>query len=141
MLTVDDKQWLRGEIQSAKDETIVVSRETETALRGEIHEIHTTLRTEIHEVQTTLRAEIHEIQTKLRAEIHSAKDEMIQGARDMQTEVIRYIGNLAEQFNVRMRHIEANAGNLETAERLRLAALEERLLRIEKRVLGEEANP
>lgn len=102
MLTDDDRQWLRGEIQSAKDETIVVSRETET----------------------TLRAEIHEVETKLRAEIHSAKDEMIQGARDMQTEVIRYIGNLAEQFNVRMRHIEANAGNLETAERLRLAALE-----------------
>ncbi len=54
----------------------------------------------------------------------------------MQTEVIRYIANVAEPFNVRMRHLEANCGNLDTAERLRLAALEERLLRIEMKVLG-----
>lgn len=55
----------------------------------------------------------------------------------MQTEVLRFVANMAEGSNVRMRHVEANAGNMETAERLRLAALEERLLRIEKRVLGD----
>jgi hypothetical protein len=63
-------------------------------------------------------------------------DQVVAKSRDMQTEVLRYIGNVAEPFNVRMRHIEANAGNLETAERLRLAAVEERLLRIEQKILG-----
>jgi hypothetical protein len=63
-------------------------------------------------------------------------EQVVAKFRDMQTEVLRYIGNFAEPFNVRMRHIEANAGNLETAERLRLAAVEERLLRIEQKILG-----
>ena len=79
---------------------------------------------------------LEQMEARLRAEIQHAKDESIASAREMQTEVIRYIANVAEPFNVRMRHLEANCGNLDTAERLRLAALEERLLRIEQRVLG-----
>ena len=78
------------------------------------------------------------LEKSFRTEIQNSKDETIASAREMQTEVIRYIGNIAEPFNVRMRHLEANAGNLDTAERLRLAQLEERLLRIERRVLGED---
>jgi ribosomal protein S24E len=85
---------------------------------------------------TSFRTELQEMRTELRMEIQHAKDETIASAREMQTEVIRYIGNTAEPFNVRMRHLEANTGNQETAERLRLAAIEERLLRIEMRVLG-----
>lgn len=79
---------------------------------------------------------IEQLETGLRTEIQHAKDESIASAREMQTEVIRYIANVAEPFNVRMRHLEANCGNLDTAERLRLAAVEERLLRIEMKVLG-----
>ena len=79
---------------------------------------------------------LEQMEARLRAEIQHAKDESIASAREMQTEVIRYIANVAEPFNVRMRHLEANCGNLDTAERLRLAAVEERLLRIEMKVLG-----
>ena len=81
---------------------------------------------------TSFRSEIQQVRT----EIQHARDEGIASAREMQTEIIRYIGNTAEAFNVRMRHLEANTGNQETAERLRLAAIEERLLRIEMKVLG-----
>src|SRR5436305_478878 len=90
----------------------------------------------LEQMETRLRAEFQHLGAELRAEIQHAKDETIASAREMQTEVIRYIGNTAESFNVRMRHLEANTGNQETAERLRLAAIEERLLRIEMRVLG-----
>ena len=87
---------------------------------------------------TGFRTEIQNVKTELRAEIQNSKDETIASAREMQTEVIRYIANIAEPFNVRMRHLEANAGNFDTAQRLRLAQLEERLLRIERKVLGGE---
>src|SRR5437763_2553759 len=109
-LNDDDKQWFRGEIQHVKDEILAASR-------GEIQ----------HAKDEMIAAS--------RGEIQHAKDEMIAASRDMQTEVLRYIGNVAEPFNVRMRHIEANTANLDTAERLRLAAVEERLLRIGKKLL------
>ncbi len=88
------------------------------------------------ELQKFLEQMEARLETCFRTAIEHAKDESIASAREMQTEVIRYIANVAEPFNVRMRHLEANCGNLDTAERLRLAALEERLLRIEQRVLG-----
>ena len=89
-------------------------------------------------IETRLGGEIEASTQSLRGEIQHAKDDAIAASRQMQTEVIRYIGAVAEPFNVRMRHLEANAGNLETAERLRLAVVEERLLRIEMKILGEE---
>ena len=87
-------------------------------------------------MDTELQKYLEKMEARLETAIQHAKDESIASAREMQTEVIRYIANVAEPFNVRMRHLEANCGNLDTAERLRLAALEERLLRIETRVLG-----
>ena len=87
-------------------------------------------------IDPELLAYLQAMEQRLRDETQKAKEETIAAARDMQTEVLRYIGNVAEPFNVRMRHIEANAGNLETAERLRLAAVEERLLRLEQKLLG-----
>lgn len=88
------------------------------------------------ELQKYLEQMEARLETSFRTAIEHAKDESIASSREMQTEVIRYIGNTAESFNVRMRHLEANTGNQETAERLRLAAIEERLLRIEMKVLG-----
>ena len=93
----------------------------EARLGTEIQQV----RTEVQDLRTETRTQLQEVRT----EIQHAKDESIASAREMQTEVIRYIANVAEPFNVRMRHLEANCGNLDTAERLRLAALEERLLR------------
>lgn len=52
----------------------------------------------------------------------------------MQTDVLTYIANLADPINTRIRHIEANAGNFDVAERKRLAAIDDRLLRIEKKL-------
>ena len=89
-------------------------------------------------IETRLR-EIEASTQSLRGEIQHAKDDAIAASRQMQTEVIRYIGAVAEPFNVRMRHLEANAGNLETAERLRLAVVEDRLLRIEMKMLSRTA--
>lgn len=59
---------------------------------------------------------------------------MINASRDMQTEVLTYIANLADPINTRIRHIEANAVNCDVAERKRMAAIEDRLPRIEKKL-------
>ena len=106
-LTEEDKQWL-GSLMNANSQT---------------------LREEIQATAQTLRDE-------LREEIVRSKDECIAAARDMQTEMLRYMANVGDGLYVRMRHVEANVGNMETAERLRLTAVEERLLRLEKRILG-----
>ena len=90
-------------------------------------------------IETRLGGEIEASAQSLRGEIQHAKDDAIAASRQMQTEVIRCIGAVAEPFNVRMRHLEANAGNLETAERLRLAVVEDRLLRIEMKMLSRTA--
>lgn len=160
MLTNEDKQWLAehlaateakftaemqvglaglelkfsAEIRQAKNDMIQVSRDglaaTEAKFSAEIQQAKNDM------IQVS-RDGLVAMEAKVSEDILHAKNDMIQVSRDMQTEVIRYMGNLAEQFSVRMRHVEANASNLDTAERLRLAALEDRFLRLEKKVLGE----
>ena len=62
-------------------------------------------------MDSELQKYLEQMEARLGAAIERAKDESIASAREMQTEVLRYIGNTAEPFNVRMRHLEANIGN------------------------------
>ena len=106
-LTDEDKKWFHDEIQHLKDE-----------------------------IQHLLHDEIQHAKDGLRGEIQHAKDESIAAARDMQTEVITFIGSMTEPLKLRLQHLETNAVNEGTVERVRLTAIEDRLFRLEKRVLG-----
>ena len=116
-LTDEDKKWFHDEMQH---------------LHGEIQQLHG----EIQHAKDGLRGEIQELKIELRGEIQHAKDESIAASRDMQTEVITFIGSMTEPLKLRLQHLETNAVNEGTVERVRLTAIEDRLFRLEKRVLG-----
>ena len=127
-LTDEDKKWFHDEMQHLHDEI--------QHLHGEIQELKVELRGEIQHAKDGLRGEIQELKIELRGEIQHAKDESIAAARDMQTEVITFIGSMTEPLKLRLQHLETNAVNEGTVERVRLTAIEDRLFRLEKRVLG-----
>ena len=57
--------------------------------------------------------------------------------RDLQTEVLRAFGDYSQAATIRFRHMKADLGNLNVATDERLAALEQRVHSIEKRLLGQ----
>ena len=91
---------------------------------------------EMQHLKVELLGEIQHAKDGLRGEIQHAKDESIAASRDMQTEVITFIGSMTEPLKLRLQHLETNAVNEGTVERVRLTAIEDRLFRLEKRVLG-----
>ncbi len=77
-----------------------------------------------------LRTEAEATETRLRHYI----DER---TRDLQTEVLRAFGDYSQAQTTRFRHMKADLGNLNVASDERLAALEDRVHTIEKRLLGQ----
>ena len=137
-LTDEDKKWFHDEMQHLHGEIQQLHGEIQQ-LHGEIQQLHgeiQQLHGEIQHAKDGLRGEIQELKIELRGEIQHAKDESIAAARDMQTEVITFIGSMTEPLKLRLQHLETNAVNEGTVERVRLTAIEDRLFRLEKRVLG-----
>ncbi len=81
-----------------------------------------------------LTAAFGSLRKDLLAAIQQSKDDAIEAARTMQDEILRGVRHVIETYEVRMRHLEANVGNMETAERLRMAILEQRVSAIETKL-------
>jgi hypothetical protein len=60
---------------------------------------------------------------------------LVEKIRDSQTELLRGFEKFQTANFIRMRKLEANLSNLDTASSMRLENLEERLLEIEKKLL------
>ncbi len=86
----------------------------------------------------SLRRDVQQSEERIRrdmlAAIQQSEERTIEAARKMQDEILRGLRHMTERYDIRLRHLEANAGNLETAERLRLAILEERVSAIETKL-------
>ncbi len=78
-----------------------------------------------------IRKDSEALRKDMLAAIQQAKEETIEASRKMRDEVQRRLQRMTETYDVRLLHVEANAGNLETAERRRMAIMEERVLAIE----------
>ena len=62
------------------------------------------------------------------------KEWLTERMRDMQTEILRGFAAYADAVSIRIRKLEADGGNLDTALSGRMEILERRLLEIEKRL-------
>ena len=67
--------------------------------------------------------------------INEKLERIVEGMRDMQTEILRGFGTWAENQSLRLSKVEADHRNLDTTAATRLANVEHRLLEIEKRLL------
>jgi hypothetical protein len=64
------------------------------------------------------------------------EDRLVEKMRDMQTELLRGFAAFTEAQTIRLRKVEADQSNLDTALSGRVAVLEKRLLEIELRLGG-----
>ena len=62
------------------------------------------------------------------------KEWLVERMRDMQSEILRGFAAYADAVNIRIRKLEVDSGNLDTALSGRMEVLERRLLEIEKRL-------
>jgi proline dehydrogenase len=124
-LTDEDKQWIEKRLERVVEQ--VVERVIEQVVERVVEQVVERV------IEQVVERVVEQVIEKV---VEQVVEQVVAKSRDMQTEVLTYVANLAEPINTRIRHVEANAGNLETAERKRLAAIEDRLLRIEKKLGG-----
>jgi len=89
-------------------------------------------------LETRLEAKITGVKDQLERKIGDLRDEIVERIRDAQTEILRGFEKFQTAQNVRMRKIEANHSNLDTSTSMRLDNLEERVLEIEKKLMGKD---
>lgn len=76
------------------------------------------------------------LESKVDAKLQALKVEIMEAIRDAQTEVLRGFHGFQTGWTLRLRKIEADQSNLNTASTERLNNLEERVFVIEKTLLG-----
>lgn len=69
-----------------------------------------------------------------RADLTAQSERLIEVMRDMQTEILRAFEAFATGQTIRLRKLEADHSNLDSATSGRIEALERRLFEIEKRL-------
>jgi DNA mismatch repair ATPase MutS len=78
---------------------------------------------------------------ELRAELEQHSTRLIERIYDTETNLLRAFREFATAQDVRLRKIEANLGNLDTATSLRLAQLEETVTDLRARIIQLEDRP
>ncbi len=81
-------------------------------------------------------AKLAALEERFDAELTALKDELVERIHDAQTELLRGFDRFLFGENVSMRKIEADQSNLDRSTSLRLNNLEERVMDIEKKLLG-----
>jgi hypothetical protein len=69
-------------------------------------------------------------------DIRQSEERMQEFMRGLQTELLRGFASFNEGFNTRLRKLEADHSNLDVSATMRLANVEERLARLEMKMLG-----
>jgi hypothetical protein len=85
------------------------------------------------ELEEKLEAKLEQ---KLNEKLQAFKLEIVEAIRDVQTEVLRGFHGFQTGWTLRLRKIEADQSNLNTASTERLNNLEERVFEIEKKLLN-----
>jgi hypothetical protein len=80
-----------------------------------------------------LRSYLEAMEQRIIERILDRTQEMV---RDAQTEVLRGFERYLAGVQIRLRTLEADASNLKTSQDLRLANLEERIIAIELKLMG-----
>ncbi len=82
------------------------------------------------------KQDLAELETRLDHKMTAMHAELVELIRDAQTEILRGFEKFQTAQTIRMRKIEANHSNLDTSTSIRLDNLEERVLEIEKKIIG-----
>lgn len=90
-----------------------------------------------------LKAELSEFKAELKTELSEMRNELFKQLReyiderthDAETRLLRAFADYQQAQTTRFRHMKADLGNLNTATDERLAALEQRMSNIEKRLI------
>src|SRR4051794_16468218 len=88
-------------------------------------------RTELH---AELGALEERVNARLDEKLGALEDRLIEQMRGMQTELLRGFASFSDSMNIRLRKLEADQSNLDTALSGRVEVLERRLMEIEKRL-------
>ena len=85
--------------------------------------------------KSELKAELGALRGDLLQELKDLREHLDERTHDVETRLLRAFSDYQHAQTTRFRHMKADLGNLNTASDERLAALEERMTNVEKRMI------
>ena len=89
------------------------------------------LREELTALESRLQAELAALESRLESRL---EDRLLGRMRDMETALLTAFHSYSRGVSVRFKKIEADVTNIDTATTARLAAIEDRLMEVERRL-------